>query len=270
MFKPAKFFLILGLLLATACSAAPVVQNGSTTEATATSPVAATVVVASATPASIADTLTPTTAPAMLAATQTTALTSAQTSTPAAAAVPASEMVFNLVTDKSSADYRVREQLARLNLPSDAIGKTSQINGSVAVKADGSIDSSASKITVDISSLASDSSMRDGFVGRTILQTGQYPTVVFVPTSVSGLAWPLPQSGPVSFKVTGNLTVKDVTKPVTWDVTGAIQNGVATGTATTSFTFEDFGLSQPHVPVVLSVVDHIALEVSVTFQQAGN
>jgi polyisoprenoid-binding protein YceI len=177
--------------------------------------------------------------------------------------------VFNLLTDKSSANYRVREQLARLNLPSDAIGKTSQISGSVAVKPDGSIDSSASKITVDISSLASDSSMRDGFVGRTILQTAQYPTVVFVPTSASGLPWPLPQSGPVAFKVTGNLTVKDVTKPVTWDVTGAIQNGVATGTATTSFTFEDFGLSQPHVASVLSLVDHIALEVSVTFQQAG-
>jgi len=120
------------------------------------------------------------------------------------------------VADKSSADYKVREQLARLSFPSDAIGKTSQISGSVVVKSDGTIDSTLSKFTVNVASLASDSGMRDGYVGRAILQTGQYPNVVFVPTKVSGLSWPLPSSGQLKFQVTGNLTVKDVTKPVTW------------------------------------------------------
>ena len=69
--------------------------------------------------------------------------------------------------------------------------------------------------------------------------------------------------------MTGDLTVRDVTKPVTWDVTGTIENGQATGTATTSFTFSEFNLTQPRVPVVLSVEDNIKLEVDLTLQPAN-
>jgi polyisoprenoid-binding protein YceI len=175
---------------------------------------------------------------------------------------------FTLVPGKSEARYRVREQLANRDLPSDAIGKTSQVSGSVTIKPDGTIDSAASKVVVDASTLQTDESMRDNYVRRNVLQTSQYPNVTFVPTAVSGLANPLPQSGPVNFQITGNLTIRDVTKPVTWTVTGNVQNGQASGTATTSFTFEDFNLNQPRVPVVLSVVDKITLEMDVTVQSA--
>jgi polyisoprenoid-binding protein YceI len=177
---------------------------------------------------------------------------------------------YVLVASKSEASYSVREQLARLNLPSDAIGTTSNISGSITVNSDGSIDANNSKFTVDVSSLQTDQAMRDNFVRRNILQTSQYPNAVFVPTKVSGLPAAIPQSGSVTFQVTGNLTIRDVTKPVTWDVTGAITNGEATGTATTSFTFEDFNLSQPTVAVVLSVVDKITLTVKVDLQVSGN
>jgi polyisoprenoid-binding protein YceI len=175
---------------------------------------------------------------------------------------------YVIVPEKSSASYAVREQLARLNAPSDAVGKTSSISGSVIVHPDGSIDA-ASKFTVDLSTLQTDSSMRDNYVRRAILQTAQYPQAVFVPTQVSGLPAALPQNGSVSFKVTGNMTLHNVTKPLTWDVTGTITNGEALGTATTSFTFEDFGLNQPSVPVVLSVVNKINLSVTVDLKPSG-
>jgi polyisoprenoid-binding protein YceI len=90
-----------------------------------------------------------------------------------------------------------------------------------------------------------------------------------VPTRISGLIFPIPQSGPVSFQLTGNLTIRDVTRPVTWEVTGSITSGEATGTATTSFTFEDFNLPQPKVPVVLSVVDKINLSLTLDLQPAA-
>jgi polyisoprenoid-binding protein YceI len=73
----------------------------------------------------------------------------------------------------------------------------------------------------------------------------------------------------VSFKVSGDLTIHNVTKPVSWDVTGQVQADQATGVATTTFKFEDFGLNQPQVPVVLSVVDSITLEVDLTLQKAA-
>jgi polyisoprenoid-binding protein YceI len=172
----------------------------------------------------------------------------------------------------SEARYRVREQLVKNDLPNDAVGRTKNISGSITIKPDGTIDTASSKIVVDVSSLQTDQNMRDNFVRRNVLQTSQYPQVTFVPTQVSGLTWPLPQSGPVTFKLTGDLTIRDVTKPVTWEVKGNIQNGEnaqASGTATTSFKFEDFNIQQPQVPVVLSIVDNITLEVDVALQAGG-
>jgi polyisoprenoid-binding protein YceI len=193
----------------------------------------------------------------------------AATSTGATNSSQSGAITYTVVADKSEARYRVREQLAQRDLPSDAIGKTSQISGSVTVLTDGSIDASSSKITVDITNLTSDASMRDNFLRRSILNTSTYPNVVFVPTQIEGLPSPLPQSGQVTFKLTGNLTIKDVTKPVTWDVTGAINDDTATGTAKTTFKFEDFNLQQPKVPVVLSVEDNITLELDITLQRAA-
>ena len=197
-------------------------------------------------------------------------------STPAAGTTPNSpssgtgSTVYTIVQGKSTAQYSVREQLARLSAPSDAVGKTQQVSGSISINPDGTIDQNTSKIVVDLSTLQTDSGMRDNFVCRNVLHTDQYPNAVFVPTQVTGLASPLPTSGPVSFQLTGNMTIQNVTKPVTWDVTGTVQGDQATGTATTSFTFEDFNLNQPKVPVVLSVVDKINLQLDITLQRSSN
>jgi polyisoprenoid-binding protein YceI len=174
---------------------------------------------------------------------------------------------FVVLPDKSTASYRVREQLANANLPNDAVGTTNAISGTLTIQSDGTIDAANSKFVVDLATLQTDRSQRDNFVRRNILGTDQFPQAVFVPTQASGLATPLPQSGDVSFQLTGNLTIRDTTKPVTWDVSGQIQGGAFSGKATTSFKFEDFNLNQPRVPVVLSVVDNITLELDFTMQQ---
>src|SRR5258706_308228 len=58
-----------------------------------------------------------------------------------------------------------------------------------------------------------------------------------------------------------NQAAHGTTKPATWAVTAQILSSTEmTGTATTSFTFEDYGIQQPRVPVVLSVVNKITLE----------
>ncbi len=188
------------------------------------------------------------------------------TNTPAAAS-NGGGLTFTLTPGKSTALYKVREQLAGLSLPSDAIGKTSQVSGSVTIKADGTIDSNTSKFVVDLSTLVSDQSRRDNFIKQNTLGTAQYPNATFVPTQADGLPNPLPTSGQVNFQLTGNLTIRDVTKPVTWTVTGTVSGGTATGTAITTFKFEDFNLTQPRVPVVLSVVDSITLEIDINLQR---
>jgi len=202
-------------------------------------------------------------------ASATPVISASPTSTsPSSETVPSTAglVQFSVVSGQIEARYKVREQLAGNDLPNDAIGKTSQVSGSVSFKSDGTVDPTTSKFVVKAGTLATDRSTRDNYVRRNILQTDQFPDVVFIPTRITGLSWPLPQSGSVTFQVIGNLTIRSVTKEVTWDVTGNLNGNQATGLARTSFKFEDFNLDQPRVPIVLSVVNQINLELEGTLQ----
>ena len=190
--------------------------------------------------------------------------TAAPTLAATAASVPATggTIHYAIVADGTSADYRVREQLVRLTTPSDAVGKTSKVTGSLVLGSDGQVKADQSKFAVDLTSLQSDSSMRDGYIGRGTLNLASFPTAVFVPTSFQSLPAPLPTDGSQSFQMVGNLTLHGVTKPATWTVKSAVSGGDVTGTATTAFTFEDFGMTPPKSMAILSVVDSVTLELT--------
>jgi polyisoprenoid-binding protein YceI len=184
----------------------------------------------------------------------------------AVAATPAADVVYRFVTAPSgnAARYRIREQLVGLDLPNDAVGETKGVTGVIAADKSGRIIPAESKFTVDVSNLVSDKDRRDGFVKRRVLQSDQYPTVTLVPTSIKGLTLPLPASGARTFDLVGDLTVRGVTHPTTWKVNAEFANAGMTGKAATAFTFKDFAIDQPRVPVVLSVADTIKLELDFT------
>jgi len=179
----------------------------------------------------------------------------------------AGTVVFQIVPQVSQATFRVREQLAGVALPNDAVGATGAVSGQIALNEDGSLAGEASKITVDLSQLATDSSRRDGFIKQNTLNTSQYPLAEFVPTSAAGLPSPLPATGAYDFTLSGPMTVHGVQKDVTWNVSAVRADPGLTGTASTSVTFGDFGMTPPQVPVVLSVTDLIRLEVSLVATQ---
>jgi polyisoprenoid-binding protein YceI len=169
------------------------------------------------------------------------------------------ELRYVVAPSGNEARYRVREQLMHHDLPNDAVGRTTAITGTIAVAPSGAVDAAASKITIDITSLKSDQERRDGYVSHRTLETTQYPTVAFVPTSISGVTLPL-SGAEQSFDVAGNLTVHGVTKPTVWHVTAKGNADDVTGTGWTKFTFADVQLAQPSVPILLSVADTIRLE----------
>lgn len=162
--------------------------------------------------------------------------------------------------DGNEVRYRIREQLVGLDLPNDAVGATREISGGIAFDAKGNLVPASSKFIVNVGSLKSDKDRRDGYVRGRILEASQYPTVELAPKAINGLTLPLPSSGAKTFQVIGDLTVHGVTKPTTWQVEATFNGGRVAGTATTSFPFSEFGLTQPRVPVVLSVADTIKLE----------
>lgn len=187
----------------------------------------------------------------------------------AAAGTQADPARWVVTEEGNEARYRVREQLARLNFPSDAVGTTTAVHGALVLGADGTVDPDASRIVIAADSLATDSDRRDGYVRRRTLDTATFPEVVFVPTALEGLAWPLPGSGEVTFRMRGNLTVKAQTRPVVWDVTATVDGPVIRGEAKTQFTFAEFGMDKPSVGSVLSVADDIRLEYGFTLRRAN-
>jgi polyisoprenoid-binding protein YceI len=180
-------------------------------------------------------------------------------------ALPATDGVQLVVApDGNEVRYRIREQLVGLDLPNDAVGATSDVSGGIAFDAAGKLVPGSSRFVVNVGTLKSDKDRRDGYVRGRVLETSQFPTVELAPTAIPGLTLPLPASGTKTFQVIGNLTVRGVTKPTTWQVEATFNGGRVSGTAATTFTFADFGLQQPRVPVVLSVADSIKLEYTYT------
>lgn len=173
---------------------------------------------------------------------------------------PGAAVKLTVLPTGNEVRYRVREQLVNVSLPNDAIGRASTITGGMAFDSSGGVMAQASQFVIDVSTLKSDRDRRDGYVRGRLLQTDQFPTVTFVPMALNGVHLPLPSSGEMSFTIPGNLTVKGVTHPVTWAGKATFAGGEVLGTAATSFSFADFNLTKPRVPVLLSVEDTIKLE----------
>jgi polyisoprenoid-binding protein YceI len=167
------------------------------------------------------------------------------------------------VVEGTIARYKVREQLAGINFPSDAVGTTTAVTGTVVVNPDGTIDSKQSKLVVDLRTLKSDQQLRDGYIQTRTLETEKFPMIEFVPRRADGLPKPLPagMQAQAGFRLIGDMTLHGVTKEVTWQVVATFGNDLVGGRATTTLTFADFKLTKPSLARLLSVDDRIELEI---------
>lgn len=120
-------------------------------------------------------------------------------------------------TPESIAGYRVREQLATLPAPSDAVGRTSSVGGTVEIEDDGSAITalSGSTIEVDMTTLQSDESRRDDRIRTSALQTDDFPTATFELTENVEVPEGLRDGDAVPVDAEGELTLHGVTRVVT-------------------------------------------------------
>lgn len=227
----------------------------------------------------------PTPPPPTVASTPTATAKPQPTPTPRAATSPVSTVVPRAtlappvlraagevrleIAPGTVARYLVREQLAGVSLPNDAVGTTTAVKGQVLLGPGNTVQGDESRFTVDLTTLKSDDSRRDNYIRRNTLDTGRFPTAGFVLREVRGLASPLPESGAANFQLEGDLTVRGVTSSVVWNAAGTfILEGII-GTATTSFPFSQFGMRAPAVFVVVSVEDNIRLELDFQLVRSG-
>lgn len=117
------------------------------------------------------------------------------------------------VASGSVVGYRVNEVL--FGQSHTAVGRTSSITGSMTLS--GTTVTKAT-FSVDMTTVTSDQSRRDGQFNGRIMDTATYPTATFTLTQPIDLG-SIPATGAgKSFKATGQLTLHGVTKTVTFTV----------------------------------------------------
>jgi polyisoprenoid-binding protein YceI len=120
-------------------------------------------------------------------------------------------------------------------------GDFTKITGTVMLD-DSDITKSSVKVSIDVASVDTRVQRRDDDLrSPNFFDVAKYPTMTFESTKIV-------KTGDNTLKVTGNLTIKDVTKEVTLDVTGPSAEDKHMGTrrgisATTKINRQDFHVS---------------------------
>ncbi|MFI5284862.1 MAG: YceI family protein [Candidatus Dormibacteria bacterium] len=165
------------------------------------------------------------------------------------------------VASKSVAGYRVREQLAFLSAPSDAVGRTSQITGRVTITGSGTaLTVSAASFTVDVQSLTSDQSMRDSHLQTLGIESAQFPTASFVLSSPVTLPATATSGAQIQVSLMGKLTIHGTARAVTIPVKARLSGSQIEVAGSTSFPWSDFNMQAPNVGGFVTVDNTATME----------
>lgn len=147
---------------------------------------------------------------------------------------------WTVITDGTEVGYRVEEVL--FGQSTEGVGRTSDVTGTLTI--DGA-EVSAAEFTVDMTTMTSDSTQRDGqFQGR-IMDTGSHPTATFELTGPIDLG-SVPADGEImSATATGDLTMRGVTNSVTFDVEAQLVDGTIEVSGAIPITFADYDIDNP-------------------------
>jgi len=174
------------------------------------------------------------------------------------------------VTPGSQAGYRVREQLASLPAPSDAVGRTTAVTGTVTLAQSASGDSvTAASVTVDVSKLSSDQARRDQRIHSQGLESDRYPTATFQLTTPIALPATAASGQAINVSATGALTVHGVTKTVTLPIAARLTGSKIELVGSITFPFSQFGMTPPSIGGFVSVQDNATMEFQLLLAQPG-
>jgi len=159
--------------------------------------------------------------------------------------------------------YRVQEELAGIGAAT-AVGRTPDVNGTLTL--DGTTIAEVA-IEADLTTLQSDSSMRDGQLGRQGLETDQFPTATFAPTEPIELQAVPADGEAIQVTAVGDLTLHGATNRVTIPLEARLSGGVVTVVGSLPIAFGDYGMTAPESFRVLSIDENGEMEFQLHFTQ---
>ena len=179
------------------------------------------------------------------------------------AQAPASAPVeFSIIAADSKASFTLEEDLSGVR--TTVIGATTELGGSGFVDLANPSNSVIGTIVVNARTLETDNSFRNRALRSQILMSArdEFEFIVFEPRELSDFSADSIAAGEtLSFNITGDLTVTDVTRSVTFAAMVRLDSeSQISGSATVNLLHADFGLTIPEVPRVANVTDDVDLK----------
>lgn len=169
---------------------------------------------------------------------------------------------FSIVAAESEASFTLEEDLSGVR--TTVIGSTTELGGKVFVDFANPSNSVIGAIVVNARTLETDNSFRNRALRSQILMSAQdeFEFIVFEPRELSNFSASSVAVGEtLSFNITGDLTVTDVTRNVTFEAMVTLDSETQiSGSATVNLLHADFGLAIPEVPRVANVTDDVDLK----------
>jgi polyisoprenoid-binding protein YceI len=160
--------------------------------------------------------------------------------------------------------YRVEEKFGGETLSKTAVGRTSDISGTMTI-AGNRIDSA--KVTANLKELTSDREPRDTYLYENALETNTYPTAEFALDAPVALPSPVPSGKVVEVPVTGKLTLHGQTQPVTATLEGRWTGNRIDVAGRIPVQFATFGIPTPDSAIV-ETEDHGDIELKLVFARS--
>jgi polyisoprenoid-binding protein YceI len=161
--------------------------------------------------------------------------------------------------------YRIKEQLAFLNSPNEAVGRSTAVTGTMEVAGD---TVEKVRIEADLTRLTSDESRRDNAIRSRGLESEQYPTATLELAEPIKLAAAPVQDEEVRGEGRGRLTVHGVTREVDLDLTGRWSGSTIQVVGQLPVKMTDYQIEPPRFGPVVSMEDSLAVDLNLVFERA--
>ncbi|MBZ0284610.1 MAG: YceI family protein [Anaerolineae bacterium] len=175
-------------------------------------------------------------------------------------AAPAA-VLYRIVQDESQVSFTLTEDLR--GVPTTVVGTTNQLAGDIVVDFTTPANSQIGQIRINARTIVTNNEFRNRAIRGEILESSkdEYEFIEFTPTAVTGLPAAVTADETITFQITGDLKIRNITQSVTFDVTATTTEERLEGTATTVVTRTQYNLVIPSAPGVANVSEEVTLQI---------
>jgi polyisoprenoid-binding protein YceI len=161
--------------------------------------------------------------------------------------------------------YRVKEQLAFLKSPNEAVGRSKAVTGTMQVAGD---TVEAVRVEADLTQLASDEDRRDNAIRQRGLESERFPTATLELAEPIQLAGTPVEGQEVRGEGTGRLTVHGVTRDVALNLQGRWNGETIQVVGQLPVKMSDFQIEPPRFGPVVSIEDGLNVDFNLVFERS--